>query len=577
MDEHELEFLVTEQRKELMASKNFDADFDFAFRLQMQEAMAASLASQPSSSSIPASPPLMESDLAASLASQPSSSSIPASPPLMESDFSLNDDDGYRLRNLHDLELQRFEQERKDREQCEAEMRRLSEDLKRRVHDQKFAREILMIPEDDWEKYGNNIEKPFGECCSSSVVDEPFILYFKGLVSEETIGGSKVKLSGIGVAICDPRDNLILRVQKPLTGEGLNVMVADVKALNEGLNAALTLDIKSIVLYVDYYPLYQYIMGRWRIKQRKVATLFNQVFLLQRKFQGFRPVYVARNDVKFAFKLARDAIDSQIRRSIESSRGKNLNETCTICLEDTAIGQMFAVDGCVHHYCFTCMKQHVEVKLLHGLIPGCPHEGCNSKLNVDSCKKFLTPKLLEIMSQRILEASIPVNEKIYCPYPRCSALMSKTEVLGYSNNVFIGADRSGARMCTKCHGLFCINCKVPWHSNMTCNEYKRLNPYPHGADAELKSLATQKLWRQCVKCNHMIELAEGCFHMTCRCGYEFCYTCGAEWKNKKATCSCPLWDEVYIMYEGNREDSDEDEDFYDSDEYEDEPQYRYWR
>jgi hypothetical protein len=33
----------------------------------------------------------------------------------------------------------------------------------------------------------------------------------------------------------------------------------------------------------------------------------------------------------------------------------------------------------------------------------------------------------------------------------------------------------------------------------------------------------------------------------CRCGYEFCYTCGAEWKNKKATCSCPIWDERNII------------------------------
>lgn len=45
-----------------------------------------------------------------------------------------------------------------------------------------------------------------------------------------------------------------------------------------------------------------------------------------------------------------------------------------------------------------------------------------------------------------------------------------------------------------------------------------------------------------------------------RCGYEFCYTCGAEWKNKKASCSCPLWDDEYIM------DEDEDEDEFEFDE-----------
>lgn len=57
----------------------------------------------------------------------------------------------------------------------------------------------------------------------------------------------------------------------------------------------------------------------------------------------------------------------------------------------------------------------------------------------------------------------------------------------------------------------------------------------------------------------------------CRCGYEFCYTCGAEWKNKKATCSCPLWDEDNIWDEDDRGDfdeEDEDDEYY-SDEDED--------
>lgn len=223
---------------------------------------------------------------------------------------------------------------------------------------------------------------------------------------------------------------------------------------------------------------------------------------------------MGRNDVKFAFKLAREAIVSQINKPAESSGTKI--ESCVICLEDTDVGLIFSVDGCMHRYCFSCMKQHVEVKLLHGMVPKCPHEGCSSELIIDSCKKFLTPKLIEIMSQRLTEAAIPVTEKIYCPYPKCSALMSRSEVLEYSKTIFTNADKSGVRKCIKCHGLFCVNCKVPWHNSMTCVEYKRNNPDPHAEDVKLKTLAARNLWRQCVKCNHMIELVAGCYHMTCR-------------------------------------------------------------
>lgn len=243
--------------------------------------------------------------------------------------------------------------------------------------------------------------------------------------------------------------------------------------------------------------------------------LVNQVLLLQRKFTYCKPTLVARNDIKYAFKLAREAIDSQVTRSIEENCGKTVKETCVICLEDSDFESMFSVDGCMHRYCFSCMKQHVEVKLLQGMMPKCPHEGCKSELIVDSCRKFLTPKMIETLKQRIKEASIPVTEKVYCPHPRCSTLMSRREVSEYAKDL-VDAERSGVRKCLKCHGLFCINCRVPWHSNMTCQDYKRKNPNPPAEDLKLKSLATRNLWRQCVKCNHIIELSEGCFHMTCR-------------------------------------------------------------
>ncbi|KAM4083078.1 hypothetical protein ACB094_08G030000 [Castanea mollissima] len=505
--EDDLQSVILEQRRELMAAQALDSDLDFAFHLQLQEALAASLALQPSTSTSTAS--------------------------ILEPPHTTTENDGVSsFAVLQSDELAKLVQEVKDREASELEMRRVREDLNRRIHDEKFAREILRIPEDDWKEWGGNYEKPLlGEGCSKSKPvadnnnDAVFRIYTKGLVSVEEIRGVKTALAGIGVAICDPSDNVIFEVRKPLVGNGMSKNAAEAKALIDGLNAAIALELKRVTVYFDYNPLYQFVSGRWPPKQRKIAVLVNQVTLLRKKFMYFNPKLVARNDVKFAFKLAKDAIVSQVTRPAESSHGNNLNEACVICLEDADVSRMFSVDGCLHRYCFSCMKQHVEVKLLHGMVPKCPHEGCKSELVVDSCRKFLPPKSIETMSQRIKEASIPVADKVYCPNP----------------------------------------------SNMTCFAFKSLNPHPPAEDLKLKSLATRNLWRQCVKCNHMIELAEGCYHMTCRCGYEFCYNCGAEWKNKRAMCSCPLWDEDHIWLEQDRdfdedeEDEDEDDEYYDSD------------
>lgn len=258
--------------------------------------------------------------------------------------------------------------------------------------------------------------------------------------------------------------------------------------------------------------------GKWNPNQRKLAVLMEQVTQLRNKFAYCQPFLVTKRDMKLAFKLAKEAIVSQIKRPGESSAVRMpAYETCLICYEDKDANMIFSVVGCTHRYCYTCMKQYVEGELLHGRLPKCPHEGCDSELSVDSTSKFLTPKLVEIMKQRIKEASIPIKEKIYCPIEKCSALMSKSEVLEYSQRLLAEAERSaGARLCKECNSSFCINCKVPWHSNMSCYEFKRRYPDLATEETKLKKLAATNLWRQCKNCNHMIELSSGCYHIICR-------------------------------------------------------------
>ncbi|KAJ4772166.1 RING/U-box superfamily protein [Rhynchospora pubera] len=565
------DLLIAAHRRELLSASTAVSDLELAFRIQLEEALSASL-STPNPNPSSSSPPI----------------------PLQRDEVSseTKDDDLSLVLQLQAQELERFHIEKKDHELRDLEIRRLTYDARLRDYDEKFAREIEDMSDEEWDEYGDNFEKPVDPSPTqnpSSIPlqngEMPFRVYFKGMASTDMVNGSLVQLAGIGVAICDPKDNLILKIQKPVQVTGVSRESLEAKALIEGLIAAHSIGIKMVNVYFDYRILYNHVAGIWTSKQKKVANLINQVWLHQRKFEKCKIFLLPRCHVRFAFRLARDVIDSQIARTGESSTSqvKNHMETCLICLELTDPDKMFSIEPCFHRFCFSCMKQHVEVKLLHGMLPSCPHDSCKVQLSVDGAKKFLTPKLLDIMTQRLKEESIPPSQKVYCPNPRCSMLMSIMEAIippnlsRASTSRGFSYDNSGLRKCVKCEGSFCINCKVKWHEGMSCAEYKRRNPNPKPEDAKLQSLARQHLWRQCVKCNHMIELAEGCFHMTCRCGYEFCYTCGKEWKDKKATCSCPLWDEGYIWYDDSEEDDffDDDNDYDDDDDDNDDDEERY--
>lgn len=239
-------------------------------------------------------------------------------------------------------------------------------------------------------------------------------------------------------------------------------------------------------------------------QQDNIALLMGDVQRIRQQLTSSIPVLVTEDQTKFAYKLAMETVVSEI--SINMPLAQKM--TCPICFDDDLEAhQMFSVALCCHEFCFECVRRYINVGLMEGRALGCPHFKCKSKLTLRSCYNLLTPKLREMWQQRINEESIPVVERVYCPNPRCSAFMSETELSKSSESM---------RSCIKCDQPFCINCKVAWHSNLSCADYKRLGPNPTENDIKLKALANQKMWRQCGRCQHMIERNHGCSNVVCR-------------------------------------------------------------
>ena len=95
-------------------------------------------------------------------------------------------------------------------------------------------------------------------------------------------------------------------------------------------------------------------------------------------------------------------------------------------------------------------------------------------------------------------------------------------------------DTSNPKMiCNACSFATCVHHKLPWHEGETCEEFdcndaqiERLEE----AELSAKLLAKDKS-KICPSCKQGITRIDGCDHLSCRCGQEWCYICLASWEN----------------------------------------------
>ncbi|KAL2533313.1 RING/U-box superfamily protein [Abeliophyllum distichum] len=197
---------------------------------------------------------------------------------------------------------------------------------------------------------------------------------------------------------------------------------------------------------------------------------------------------------------------------------------CEICADEKPTNELFRILGCTHSYCSECMAKYVASKLQENITTiTCPVSGCNGFLEPYHCRSILPQQVFDRWGDALCEAMILTSEKFYCPFKDCSAMLIDDTM--EENEVIIQSE------CPYCNRLFCVQCKVPWHLGMQCVEFQKLKKDERSnEDIMLMNLAKSKKWTRCPKCRFYVEKSEGCLFMICRCGYSFCYNCGAHLK-----------------------------------------------
>ncbi|EYU24573.1 hypothetical protein ABFS82_04G112800 [Erythranthe guttata] len=203
--------------------------------------------------------------------------------------------------------------------------------------------------------------------------------------------------------------------------------------------------------------------------------------------------------------------------------------TCEICADEKPLTS-FRILACNHWYCSDCITKYISSQLLenNAAAISCIAAGCDEHLDPYQLRSILPENVFVRWCDALCEASIEEEDKYYCLYKDCSAFLindseSRKEIIAQAK-------------CPACGRCFCVTCKVQWHEGFLCEEFQKLRVDERSnEDLMLMNLAKENKWKRCPLCQIFVDRSEGCLFMKCRCGYTFCYNCGAPLKQHYCT------------------------------------------
>ncbi|EXJ59928.1 hypothetical protein A1O7_04076 [Cladophialophora yegresii CBS 114405] len=190
--------------------------------------------------------------------------------------------------------------------------------------------------------------------------------------------------------------------------------------------------------------------------------------------------------------------------------------SCLTCGADDIPIARAALLPCKHRMCNSCLKRIFTMSVTD---PAHMPPRCCTDQHIDlkHVEKLFDDKFKVLWNRKFQEYK--TKNRIYCPGRKCGAWI-KPHYIALENGRKVGR-------CKQCKLKVCAICSQKMHTTRECPK-----------DPETKAFietAKEQGWQRCYSCHAMVELKEGCNHMTCRCTAEFCMVCGMKWKS----CDCP--------------------------------------
>jgi hypothetical protein len=237
-----------------------------------------------------------------------------------------------------------------------------------------------------------------------------------------------------------------------------------------------------------------------------------------------------QREAEHAQRRERDAAEAQRRQRERERFERMVRVDCLACMEPGVRNDM-AVLPCRHIYCRECIKgsspnpnipSPSQPKLISRI--GAFKAAYKSRTSFRCCGIPVSTKLAPIpqmlsssftykYNSLLLELSTPHPK--YCSLPTCSRFLPP--------NLY----HNPSITCPKCRTRTCTLCTKAEHPGVCKQDRDGI---------KVEKLAKRKGWKKCPGCSQVVERTEGCLHITCRCGSEWCYNCLRDWSECGSSC-----------------------------------------
>ena len=236
-------------------------------------------------------------------------------------------------------------------------------------------------------------------------------------------------------------------------------------------------------------------------------------------------------------------------------------EDCTVCLESKDGGHITHLGKDDDLVCHDCVR-HIFEAALHSENSYPPTFGPLKLKTKHFVPAVLSPDFMLTFEKKEKEYLTPPKERIYCTWPDMSKNGKGKE--GDLCNHFLAprvktaddymrSHNETLKHCFECAGLTCLACG----DRISDRSSKHICTATfHAADSEaaaFEGLKRGKDYQLCPssRCGRRVELSDGCNHIFCMCGMQFCFICGeptaansGHWsKSRGQDAPCPRYNQ----------------------------------